>query len=53
MLLEAPIESTLAAALVLLGITYSARSLFNHLIARAIAKREAANAEREENLADA
>ncbi|WP_168188015.1 hypothetical protein [Hahella sp. CCB-MM4] len=53
MLLEAPIESTIAAALVLFGITYSARSLFNHLIAKAIAKREAENAETDNNLADA
>ncbi len=53
MLLEAPIESTLAAGLVLIGITYSARSLFNYLIARAIARRDAQNAEADNSLADA
>ena len=53
MLLEAPFESTLAAGLVLLGMTYSANSLFNYLIARAVARRDAQNNETESPLADA
>jgi len=53
MLLEAPFESTLAAGLVLLGMTYSARCLFNYLIARAIARRDAQNTKAESSFADA
>ncbi|ABC27544.1 hypothetical protein HCH_00643 [Hahella chejuensis KCTC 2396] len=45
MLLEAPIESTLAAALTLFGITYTVRTVLNHLIKRAQEKRDAATVE--------
>ncbi|WLQ12562.1 hypothetical protein O5O45_22805 [Hahella aquimaris] len=48
MLLEAPIESTLAAALTLFGITYTVRTVLNHMIKRAQEKRDAATVEAED-----
>ena len=50
MLLSAPLVSTLAALLVLGGLIYSASSLFNVLIARALARRVDENNENEDSL---
>ncbi len=50
MLMSAPLASTFAALLVLVGLLYSASSLFNVLIARALARSEDKTRESEDSL---
>lgn len=45
MLMSAPFESTLAAMLVLFGMTYTANSILNALIRRSEARNAALNSE--------